>query len=91
VVGELGTVTICDWVPPPLHAVKTYWQPAPQDTGEAAAIVCVDPITQVKVCGVFTATLSTTTYPEPVGFEVTVMMTPRVAVSVICAFIVIVA
>jgi hypothetical protein len=59
--------------------------------GETAAIVCVDPITQTKVSGVLTGTPSTITYPEPVGFEVIVIMTPKFAVSVIGAFIVIVA
>ena len=77
--------------PPSLQAVKTYWHPVPQVTGETAAIVCVDPITQAKVSDVLTGAPSTVTYPEPVGFEVIVMMTPKFAVSVIGAFIVMVA
>ena len=81
---------VWDCAPPSLHTVKRYWHPVPQPTGETAAIVCVDPIAQTKICGVFTGTPSTVTYPPPVGFEVMMMMTPKFAVSVIGAFMVMV-
>ncbi len=42
----------------------------------------------VKVSGVLTGAPSTVTYPEPVGLDVIVIVTPKFAVSVIGAFIV---
>jgi len=74
-VAEDGVVIVCDWAPPSLHEYHSYWHPEPQLTGLLAAIVCVEPETQVNVCGVVIGELSTVTKPEPVGLEVTVIET----------------
>jgi len=71
--------------------VKTYWQPVPHDTAETAVMLCVDPLAQTKVSGVLTDVLLPVKYPEPVGFDVIVMITPKLAVSLTGAFIVTVA
>jgi hypothetical protein len=52
-------------VAPSLHWTKTYWQPAPQLTGDEAASVCSDPAVQEKTCGVSYVTPSTVRKPDP--------------------------